>query len=86
MDSVKRSTSVDTLSEYVAQIQTSSAGAGDAAALDSDKLMLGVEHVLLSVSLNVTADPIDFDAEVIPIETPEYMREVKAYSRKGNGD
>lgn len=81
MDSSKRSTSVDTLSEYVAQIQTSSAGTSGGALDPGSGLPSSthVDHILLSCTLNTLAALNEqFTAEQIPIETPEYMREVQA--------
>lgn len=72
MDQSKRSASVDTLSEYVAKIQNSSSQDRDHSVTTS--------HVLLSCKLNVLQDPFAFDAEPVPIETPDYVHEVKACS------
>lgn len=80
MESVKRSTSVDTLSEYVAQMQTSPPSADPSSSTSSsstDPNGSSVEHVLLSCTLNVEESPIEFYAESIPIETPEYVHEIK---------
>ena len=76
MDQDKRSLSVDTLSEYVAQMQTSS-NHNDSS--NNNHLSdLQVDHILLSCTLNAEAIPTEFHAELIPIETPDHVRQVKA--------
>lgn len=72
MDSFKRSASVDTLSEYVAQMQaTTSAVPNDSSAdLEPPKT---VEHILLSCTLNAIHSPVVFKAEQVPLETPAHV-------------
>lgn len=81
MDTLRRSLSIDTLSEYVAQITTSApeeATSNVYVSSPTKSKSLTSQHVLLSVVLNVLDDPILFTAEEVPIETPDYVHEVKA--------
>jgi hypothetical protein len=83
MDTPHRSLSIDTLSEYVAQIPTSApeeATSNVYTPSPTQSKSLAPQHVLLSVTLNVLEDPILFTAEEVPIETPDYVHEVKACS------
>lgn len=70
MDSFKRSASVDTLSEYVAQMQATAAPNVSSADLEPPKT---VEHVLLSCTLNAVQNPVAFKAEQVPLETPAHV-------------
>ncbi|KAF5093753.1 hypothetical protein D0Z00_003888 [Geotrichum galactomycetum] len=83
MDTIHRSLSIDTLSEYVAQLTTSvpeEATSNVYTSFPTHSKSLAPQHVLLSVILNVLDDPILFTAEEVPIETPDYVHEVKACS------
>lgn len=79
MNQDKRSLSVDTLSEFVAQMQTfpSQSSNIDSSYSPPDD-NLGVQYILLSCTLNATVSPTEFQAEVVPIETPDHVRQVQS--------
>lgn len=87
MDAVHRSLSVDTLSNYVARVNTSSLPEEATTTPSKPDFSasthirpLPPHHILLSVNLNVAHTPVLFTAEEIPIKTPDYVHEVKACS------